>query len=582
MRKLIQGDTLRDKILLSIGAAILYGALNWAFSSLTLPGAPVVSLRPQIAIPIVMGLVYGPVPGFIAGFLGNIFGDYLSGFGLTYWNWSIANGLLGAIPGLLYLRGIRTIKSVNQFGYVQLAIVIANLVGLTTATLIESLALHRLGFQDAILNWLLPGLITNILIALALVPLLMIPLKRMAMTIETRTILVISFLLVVSVLATTAVLMSRANDTLISAIQATSPGETLDTSVGQITANAGLSLFRWAGLVAIFVLLAGTIISVYMVKRLTSPVSLLCTAAKIIGSGEYETGVISSVAKRNDELGELAKTFQNMVESLKQHIEELKRTTAAKERIESELRVATDIQMSMLPRVFPPFPDRKEFDIFATMEPAKEVGGDLYDFFLVQPDKLCFIIGDVCDKGVPAALFMAITKALLKTAGMAGSPPDDMLFRTNNILNPENDASMFATVFCAILNTNTGELEFANAGHNPPLHYDGSSSFDYMKVPRGFVVGPMPDIVFTCQSMTLRPGQTVFLYTDGVTEAADSSSKFYSEARLRETLMRLKDKDATTMVKGVQKDIVAFVNGAQQSDDITMLAVRFLGKSGSL
>jgi len=582
MARFIQGNTLRDRILLSICAAILYGVLNWAFSGLTLPGAPVISLRPQIAIPIVMGLVYGPVPGFIAGFLGNILGDYLSGYGLTYWNWSIGNGLLGAISGLVYLFGIRNIKSVIQFGYVQLAIVMANLVGLTTATLVESLALHRVELQDAILNWLLPGLITNILIALALVPLLMILLKRMVMTIETRTILVISLLLVVSVLATTAVLISRANDTLITTILATSSGETVDASGGQITASASLNLFRWAGLVAVFVLLAGTIVSVFMVKRLTAPVSLLCTAASTIGLGQYETSVISPVAKRDDELGELARTFDNMVESLKEHIEELKRTTAAKERIESELRVATDIQMSMLPRVFPPFPDRKEFDIFATMQPAKEVGGDLYDFFLVQPDKLCFIIGDVCDKGVPAALFMAITKALLKTAGMAGFPPDDMLSRTNNVLYPENDASMFATVFCAILDTNTGELIFANAGHNPPLHYDGSTSFDYIKLSKGFVVGPMPDIVFTCQSMTLRPGQAVFLYTDGVTEAADSNNEFYSEARLQQALTKLKDEDATGMVKGIQEDVATFIHGAQQSDDITMLAVRFLGKSGGV
>lgn len=573
---------MRDRLLLSICAALLYGALNWAFSGLTLPGAPVVSLRPQIAVPLFMGLAFGPLPGFTAGFLGNIFGDCLSGYGLTYWNWSLGNGLLGATTGLVYLSGIRTVRSVSQFGYVQLAIVGANVVGLTSATLLESVALQRVGFQDAVSNWLLPGLIANILIGLAVVPPLMVLLRRMVMTIETRTILVISLLLVVSVLGTTGVLISRADDALTSAISAVSPGGAVSPGAGQINAEASLSLFRWAGLVAIFVLVAGTVMSVFTVRRLTSPVSLLCTAATTIASGEYETSVIAPVARRNDELGELAKTFRDMVESLKRHIEELKKTTAAKERIESELRVATDIQMSMLPRVFPPFPDRREFDIFATMQPAKEVGGDLYDFFLVQPNKLCFIIGDVCDKGVPAALFMAITKALLKTAGMAGSPPDDMLYRTNNILNSENDASMFATVFCAILDTETGELAFANAGHNPPFHYDGLGGFDYVKVSKGFVVGPMPNVSFTCQRMKLEPRQAIFLYTDGVTEAANLDGAFYSAKRLQQALTRLRDESATGMVKGIQEDVAGFVAGAPQTDDITMLAMRFLGKSASV
>jgi serine phosphatase RsbU (regulator of sigma subunit) len=321
------------------------------------------------------------------------------------------------------------------------------------------------------------------------------------------------------------------------------------------------------------------LIPILLISRsITTPLTALSKTTEDIAKGNLDIAL--PPVKSGQELKRLSSAFDNMKFALKDYIRNLAETTAAKERIESELRVATDIQMSMLPRTFPPFPDRKEFDIFAMMEPAKEVGGDLYDFFLVQPDKLCFIIGDVCDKGVPAALFMAISKALLKTAGMAGLPPDAMLAQTNNILNPENDASMFITVFCAILDTNTGELKFANAGHPPPLLNSSVNGFQYMKLPKGFVVGPMPGVVYTCESATLRPGETVFLYTDGVTEAADSNRQLYSEARLQQVLTKLKDEDATGMVKGVREDITAFVSGSPQNDDITMLAIRFLGKSG--
>jgi len=571
MADALTGRTVLSRLLLAVGAALLYGLLNWACSGLTLPGASMVSLRPQVAIPLTVGLAFGPLPGFISGFAGNVFGDLLSGYGLQYWDWSIGNGLFGTITGLVYLKGIRIIKTVGQFGIVLLAILVANLVGLATGAFISSLVLHRMAFSEAILGWLLPSLLTNMLLAFAIVPLLLLALRRLVLTLETRVILIVTFLLAACILGTTAVLVSRTNDAIVAIVGS--------TAADQVAAGATLDLLRWAGLTSVVVLLAGIIISVFVVKRLTSPVSLLCTAANTIGSGEFQTSVISSIAERKDELGELARTFQNMVESLKVHIQELQRTTAAKERIESELRVATEIQMSMLPRTFPPFPDRKEFDIFAMMLPAKEVGGDLYDFFLVQPDKLCLIIGDVCGKGIPAALFMAITKALLKTAGMAGLPPNEMLSRTNSILNPENDTSMFVTVFCSILDTTTGEMVFTNGGHPPPLYYSGISGFEYMKVPKGFVLGPMPDVIFTCQSMTLRPGDAIFLYTDGVTEAANRSNQMYSEARLQHSLTKFGNVDATYMVKGIRENVEAFADGAPQADDITMLALRFLGKS---
>ena len=567
----LAGRTTASRLLLALGLALCYGILNWAFRDLTLPGAPFVALRPQVAVPIIVGLAFGPGPGFITGFVGNVIGDSMSGYGLQFWDWSIGNGLFGAVPGILYLKNIRSIRTVGQFGMVMLLILVANLVGLSTGTFIDSLVLHRTTVNDAVLEWLLPSLLTNVLLSFAIVPLLLLAIKRLVLTLETRVILLVTFLLAVCIMGTTALLIWQTNNTLNSVLSY--------ATAQQVVADATLDLLRWAGLASVVILIAGTVTSIYLVRRLTSPVSLLCIAAEAIGSGTYQTSMIQSVIKRHDQLGELGRTLENTVESLKIHIKELQEATAAKERIASELRVATDIQMGMLPRVFPLFPDHKEFDIFAVMHPAKEVGGDLYDFFLTDCNKLCFLIGDVCGKGIPAALFMAITKTLLKTAGMEGAAPDEMLSRTNGFLNPDNDSSMFVTAFCAILDTTSGEMTFANAGHPPPIYYDSANGFQSIEVPKGFVIGPLPDVSFTCRKMILKPGDTIFLYTDGVIEAVNTHDQLYSEARLQKTLAMSNHTDAASLVKWIQKDITDFVEGAPQSDDITMLAVRFLGKS---
>jgi sigma-B regulation protein RsbU (phosphoserine phosphatase) len=255
-----------------------------------------------------------------------------------------------------------------------------------------------------------------------------------------------------------------------------------------------------------------------------------------------------------------------------------RRLKEEKKKIESELNVATEIQASMLPRIFPPFPDRKDFNIFASMEPAKEVGGDLYDFFLIGEDKLCFLIGDVSGKGVPASLFMAIVRTLLKTEALRGIPPHEILYRVNNILYPDNDASMFVTIFCVILDLNTGEMQFANGGHNPPLICGNGGGIDFMQLPKSFVVGPMPDIEYMSQQMTLEPNDVIFLYTDGVTEAMNPKKELFSGERLKQCLSRLKDKSLEEIIDGVRTEIRDFTQGASQSDDITMLALRFNGQ----
>jgi len=265
--------------------------------------------------------------------------------------------------------------------------------------------------------------------------------------------------------------------------------------------------------------------------------------------------------------------------SNKRFIENLKMEAEAKERIKSELRIARDIQTSMLPRTFPPFPGRKEFEIYATMDPAEEVGGDFYDFFLIDETRLCVLVGDATGKGVPAALFMAISKALLKSEALRGYSAAEIMSRVNNLLCPENPRCMFVTVFCVILNTETGEVEYCNGGHNAPLRCASAGAIEYIDAPKGKVVGVMENSEYVSRKIVLNPNDVILLYTDGVTEAMNPQFELFSEERLKACLAPLRNKELTEIIAGVRKEIAAHVRTQAQSDDITLLALRYKGNA---
>jgi sigma-B regulation protein RsbU (phosphoserine phosphatase) len=283
------------------------------------------------------------------------------------------------------------------------------------------------------------------------------------------------------------------------------------------------------------------------------------------------------LVKSRDEVGELSRSFENMRVSLKEYIANLAETTAVKERIESELKIAHSIQMSFLPKEFPPFPEKGEFEIYAMIEPAKEVGGDLYDFFLLNEDNLFFSIGDVSDKGVPAALFMAVTKTLMKSIAKYGIEPSDILTKLNSELCKENESMMFVTIFCGILNCKTGELTYSNAGHNPPLIIHSDQRTEWLHVPKGLVLGAIEDAGYKTERTLLYPGDTLFLYTDGVTEAMNSSKNIYSDRRLQGTVEKGTVTAAESLVEYVMRSVKDFSGSETQSDDITILAVHFKG-----
>lgn len=256
---------------------------------------------------------------------------------------------------------------------------------------------------------------------------------------------------------------------------------------------------------------------------------------------------------------------------------ELERTAEAKKRIEQELAIAREIQMSTLPMVFPAFPERPEIDLHASIEPAKAVGGDLYDFFFVNDDDLFFVIGDVCGKGVPAALFMTMALSVLRSHAIAGRGPAETLRRSNNVLAMRNERCSFVTVFCGILNTRTGHVRYANGGHNPPLRFDGYGGVEFLEE-EGVAIGAMEGFTYNDRELTLKPHEGLLLYTDGVTEAFDPEQSLFETERL-EAALRVRQRlfSAQELNARLRQKLEEFVRGAEQSDDITMLTLVYRG-----
>ncbi len=310
---------------------------------------------------------------------------------------------------------------------------------------------------------------------------------------------------------------------------------------------------------------------------ITRPLRQLAARAGEIARGNLEIDVPAVTSR--DEVGELSRSFREMKDALKEYISDLAETTAAKERIESELKIAHTIQMSFLPKKFPPFPEKDAFEIYAALEPAKEVGGDLYDFFLLDDDHLFFSIGDVSGKGVPAALFMAVTKTLVKGIAKHDMTPAQTLASVNAELVIDNDSSMFVTVFCAVLNFRTGELAYCSAGHNPPLLLPAGEGPRWLEVPPDFLLGVLEDASYRTTKISLAPGDVLLLYTDGVTEAMNEHKAFFSEGALLDAVGRCVDRSPRALVTQLLEEVKAFAGNEPQSDDITLLALRFQGRA---
>ncbi len=357
-----------------------------------------------------------------------------------------------------------------------------------------------------------------------------------------------------------------------------------DISMNKIKNDINMFLIRMASIVAVIALLMFILILIMTEMAILKPIAKLGNAAggyldaKKQKDSHEELLFESLNIKTGDEIEDLFTSVKQMEKDINVYIDELTSVTAEKERIGAELDVATKIQASMLPCTFPAFPERDEFEVYASMTPAKEVGGDFYDFFMVDEDNLAIVVADVSGKGVPAALFMVIGKTLIKDHTTSGKDLGEVFTEVNQLLCESNSEELFITAFVGVLNLKTGEFRYVNAGHETPFISKKNAPFEPYKIRAGFVLAGMEGLKYKAGSMQLEPGDKIFQYTDGVTEATDKDNQLFGMERLEETLAKYADKTPEEILSGVKAGIDEFVGEAPQFDDITMLCVEYRSK----
>ena len=298
-------------------------------------------------------------------------------------------------------------------------------------------------------------------------------------------------------------------------------------------------------------------------------------AVRFANENTLPTVRLGSVIRNTDEIGLLADRIDNMEDQIGLYVKDITRITAERERISAELSMAEAIQASMLPHTFPPFPNRDEFELYASMDPAREVGGDFYDFFLVDDDHLCLVIADVSGKGIPAALFMTMSKTILKNTAMLGKSPTETLTIANQVLCTDNQMKMFVTVWIGMLEISTGKLISASAGHEYPAIRRANGAFELFKDKHGFVLGGIEGMRYKETTLQLEPGDVLFVYTDGLPEATDIHERQFGTERMLSALNTAPSDSPERLLDHVRGAVDAFVGTAEQFDDLTMLCIRY-------
>ncbi len=317
--------------------------------------------------------------------------------------------------------------------------------------------------------------------------------------------------------------------------------------------------------------------ALYTASRIVRPVERMTKRLNSL-AGSDDVFEMEDVYRTNDEIQVLAESFESISKKTRDYIKQITEITAEKERIGTELALANQIQADMLPNIYPAFPDRPEFDVYATMDPAKEVGGDFYDFFLIDEDHLCILIADVSGKGIPAALFMMASKIILANYANLGKSPAEVLRATNDAICSNNREDMFVTVWLGILEISTGKLTCSNAGHEyPTVCQPSKGRFELIKDRHGFVIGGMDGSEYDDYEIVLEPGSKVFVYTDGVAEAMDKDRNQFGLERTLDALNTVTDGTPEEILKTIRVAVDGFVKDAEQFDDLTMLALEYRG-----
>ncbi|MER2183704.1 MAG: SpoIIE family protein phosphatase [Clostridia bacterium] len=365
------------------------------------------------------------------------------------------------------------------------------------------------------------------------------------------------------------------------------PARLLESSYSEIEAEATAgyrsSMARSrtiiiAGFIVLFVILS--FIALMQGGKIVKPLNTMKKRISDMGE-ENLVFNMEDTYRTGDEIEILADSFSRLSKKTVDYVEQVRTVTAEKERISSELQMAAAIQSSMLPHIFPSFPDRKEFDLYASMDPAKEVGGDFYDFFLIDDDHLCMVIADVSGKGVPGALFMMISKVILQNCAFLSDSAEEILAQANSAICANNQADMFVTVWIGILEISTGKLTAANAGHEFPVLKRAGGKYELYKDRHGFVIGGMPGMKYRQYELQLHPGDRLFVYTDGVPEATDADSQLFGTDRMLSALNEKDAADPKEVVQVVHEAVDRFVKDAEQFDDMTMLCLDYNGPNPS-
>ena len=346
-----------------------------------------------------------------------------------------------------------------------------------------------------------------------------------------------------------------------------------DQTLQDSTSHIQKANYLLLGLLAAAIIIALTA-SFFLSRHIVKPIRML---TEEVGSMEGDNLDFTWNLDTGDETQALADSFQSLTQRMKAYIRDIETITADRERISTELSLATRIQGSMLPSIFPPFPNRPEIDLYAVMEPAKEVGGDFYDFFLIDEDHLCLVMADVSGKGIPAALFMMMAKIILANNAMMGLSPAQILSETNNAICDHNEEEMFVTVWLGIMEISTGKITVANAGHEYPMVMK-NGKFSLLKDKHGFVIGGMDGVKYKEYEIDLEPGDKLFLYTDGIPEATDADNQLFGMDRMLDALNQNPAASPEQVLSNLRSSVDDFVKDAEQFDDLTMLCVEYKGK----